>query len=503
MKKTIQLTAMALLFILGSCSDDKDDNLIDFTVSFNSATVSTTEEDTTKDITLTFSRAASESGTITLSYSGENAEYGTDFTTSPAGDSGTISVPVAEGDVNATFTFTKLQDPVEGTTKSVTFSIDGFTSTDWSAGSTSSALVSFTPIAATSGVVDTENGGSNIPNQVYFDFSSGTQTVVRRDAWELGLYNGTENRVFLNSSLLVSAVELTGVTDILSITETSEIDAPTDLYTLNFSTYQQDPVTVTTVAELLAGLPVGYTQYGNVDEGIVFTDNKEGTLEGTAFAEVSTTADENYVYLVSLGSAIPTEAAETGSIATTGDHRGFLKVRVLTDGSSYTIQYAELNETETYSEVTVAKDANYLLSGFSLTDGQAVATEPAQTQWDINLSGVFSYYGDSGGIVAGLTYSDYVLHNTLGGVGLYQLTVEGDVPTYANFSLADVDEASLVYNDRSVIGSGWRDAFGGTINDDVYYVLKDADGNYYKVKFTAYVSAEGERGNYQFTYERL
>ena len=52
-------------------------------------------------------------------------------------------------------------------------------------------------------------------------------------------------------------------------------------------------------------------------------------------------------------------------------------------------------------------------------------------------------------------------------------------------------------------GSGWRDAFGGVVNEDVYYVLKDVDGNYYKFDFTDFTSTEGERGHYQFTYERL
>ncbi|HBU76951.1 MAG TPA: hypothetical protein DEF18_02515, partial [Muricauda sp.] len=124
-------------------------------------------------------------------------------------------------------------------------------------------------------------------------------------------------------------------------------------------------------------------------------------------------------------------------------------------------------------------------------------------QWDINLSGVFAYYGSQGPIVAGLTYSDYVLHNTLGDVGLYQVTIEEGVSSYANFSMNDVDESAFVYDNRAVVGSGWRDAFGGVVNENVYYVLKDGDGNYYKFDFTAYTNTEGERGHYQFTYERL
>lgn len=503
MRKTILLKAIACMLVLSSCSDDDSENLIDFTVGFSSSTVSTTEEDTSKEIVLNFSRSASEDGTITVSYSGDNAEYGTDFTTSPDGSSGTISVPVASGDTNASFTFNKLTNAIEGTTKSVTFTLDGFSDADWSTGSTASAVLSYTPIAATSGIIDTENGGSNQPNQVYFDFSTGVQTAVRRDTWEIGLYNGAENRVFLNNSLSVSAVELTGVTDLLSITEASDLPEPMDLVTYSFVTEQLEPVNVTTVAELAVGLPIGYGQYGNINEGIIFTDNAEGTLEGTVFSEISTTPEENYVYLVSLGKEIPTDPAPVGSIATTGDPRPIIKVRILSDGNNYTIQYADLNETSTISEVTVPKDDTYNITAFSLTNGETVSVEPAKEQWDINLSGVFTYYGYQGPIAAGLTFSDYVVHNTMGGVGLYQVTIEGEVPTYANFTMSDVEESAFVYDNRAVVGSGWRDPFGGVISDDRYYVIKDIDGNYYKLNFTAYTNAEGERGHFQFTYERL
>ncbi|MDF0717991.1 HmuY family protein [Muricauda sp. 334s03] len=507
MRKTILLKAIALLLIISSCSDDEGQDLIDFTVNFTSETVSTNEEDTSVDVQLNFSRPASEAGTINIAYTGTNAEYGTDFTTTPDGGSGTIAINVAEGDQNASFTFNKLTNAIEGSTKSVSFSIDGFDNIDWSQGAAASTLVSFTPIASTSGVIDSENGGATIPNQVYFDFSSATQTVVKRDTWEIALYNGTENRVFLNSALAVSAVELTGVTDLLTITEASNLSEPMELIGLN-AMFQPEPVTVNTVSELLEGLPVGYYQYGNLDEGISFTDNPEGTLEDTAFSEVSTTAEENHVYIVSMGNEIPIEGEleepiDPGSINTTGDHRGFLKVRILSDGNNYTIQYADLAETDSYSEVTVAKDAAYNLTAFSLTNGETVSVEPTKEQWDINLSGVFAYYGDSGGLVAGLTYSDYVVHNNLGGAGVYQVIVEDDAPTYTDFSMGNVDEASFVFNNRSQIGTGWRQPYGGPVYEDRYYVLKDIDGNYYKFMFTAYTSTEGERGNYQFTYERL
>lgn len=492
------------LSLLSSCSDDDGGgNLIDFTVAFSTATVSTTEGDTSKEIVLTFSGAASEDGTIELEYTGDNAVYGTDFTTTPDGSSGTVTIPVVSGDLNASFTFNKLTNAIEGTTKSVTFTLAGFSDVDWVNGSTASTLVSYTPIAAESGIIDTETGGSNQPNQVYFDFSTGQQTAVQRDTWEIALYNGTENRVFLNSSLLVSAVQLPGVTDLLSVTDASALPEPMELNTLD-AMFQNATVNVTTVAELLVGVPVGYHQFGDLEAGISFTDSPEGNLEGTAFAEVSTDPEENFVYLVSLGNEIPTEPAAIGSLDTTGDHRGFLKVRVLTDGNSYTIQYADLNETTSFSEITVAKEDSHNFTAVSLTNGETVDVEPAKDQWDINLSGVFSYYGPQGTLVAGLTFSDYVVHNTLGGVGLYQVTITDGVPSYADFSRADVDESALVYDNRALIGSGWRTTFGTpAVNSDRYYVIKDADGNFYKMNFTAFTSTEGERGHFQFVYDRL
>ena len=511
MKQLLCYSLVLSLFVLASCKDDDGENLIDFSVSFSSETVSLSEEDTDKEITLSFSRAATETSTITLDYTVENATYGTDFTTNPAGDSGSLTLPVTAGDVSATFTLTKLEDPIEGTTKSVTFSLASFGESSWVQGSTTSTLVSFTPIASNGGTMDVEQGGATEPNQVYVDLSTGEQTVVKRDTWELGFYNGTENYVYLNSSLSVSAAELTEFTDLNEVNSSTVFAEPMELYTLSMTTFQSTPVTVNNVEELLEGLPLGYTQYGNTEEGISFTDSKEGDLSGTAFGQISTTATDNHVFLVSLGKEIPTENPEPGSIATTGDPRGILKVRILTDGNVYTIQYAELDAT-TFNEATITKEASKILTAFSFESEETVDVEPASDKWDLNFTGVYSYYGPFAGTTAGVTFSDYVLHNTLGNVGLYQVITyeendgvrtDFDVPSYSNFTLADVDEASLNYSDKTVIASDWRNSSTGVAKDERYYIVKDASDNFYKIRFTAMLSNEGERGYPQFTYEKL
>jgi hypothetical protein len=355
------------------------------------------------------------------------------------------------------------------------------------------------------GIIDPEVGGFNQPNRVFVDLSTGSQVAVNRDSWEIAVYNGSENRVYLNSALLVSAAELEGITDITTVTETTNLTSPLTLNALD-PTFTPTTVTVNTVAELMQGLPVNYYQYGDLDAGISFTDTKEGELAGTAFKEISTTDSENNVYIINLGNEIPT--TNNGTINTTGDARGFMKVRVLTDGNSYTIQYAALSNTTDFSELTVSKDSNYNLTTVSLTDEQIATLEPVSSNWDIDFGGVFSYYGQQGTLAAGLTYSDYTLHNTLGGVGLYAITVEDDTtPNYTNFTYDAIAEASFVYNDRTIIGSGWRsvDYMTGetSVREDRYYIIKDTDDNYYKLRFTAVESQTGERGYPQFQYELL
>ena len=354
------------------------------------------------------------------------------------------------------------------------------------------------------GIIDPTVGGFNQPNRVYFDLSTGEEVAVQRDTWELAVYNGSENRVYLNNSLLVSAAELSGITDITSVTETTELSAPLTLNALD-QTFSPTTVTVTTVEELIEGLPINYYQYGNLEEGISFTDSREGELTGTAFGEISTTDSENNVYIVNLGNQIPTE--ENGGLNHIGDARGFMKVRILTDGNTYTIQYAALSNTTDFAEITVTKDSNYNLTAVSLTNGQIIDTEPVSSNWDLDLGGVFSYYG-SQGFDAGLTYSDYTLHNTLSGVGVYQIDVEDDTtPTYTNFSFSDINEVNLVFDNRAHIGSGWRNVDYLTSETSVtanrYYIIKDTDANYYKLRFTAVESETGERGNPQFQYELL
>jgi len=379
------------------------------------------------------------------------------------------------------------------------------------------------------GVIDVELGGPNEPNSVYIDLSTSKTTTVRRDTWELGFYNGKENRVFLNSSILVTAAR-TEFTDLDKVTRTSTFKVPVKVkYLVNPGKGIMGYKEISSVEELLEGLKMNYSMYAPSDESVhPFTDNKKGTLDETALGEIATNPSLAKVYIVSAGSKIPTTTPSQGSISTTmkeskGGDRGFYKIKVFIKGKNYVIQYAKLDDS-THKEAAITKEESHNLNHFSLLTGKVLEVEPPKTDFDINFAGVFSFYSldrshiDSKEYYAGVTYSDYVLTNNLAGVGVYTVLTQKkahpddpkdatliptDAPSFDNFKKANIEENKFIYNDRSVIDSHWRNPFKGLVNKDRYYIVKDTEGNLYKLLFTAFMDEKGERGHCQFKYELL
>src|SRR5690606_20317290 len=113
------------------------------------------------------------------------------------------------------------------------------------------------------------------PNRVYVDLSTGEQLAVSRDSWAIAMYNGSENRVYLNSASLVSAAELEGITDITAVTEATTLTSPLTLNALDQS-FTSTTVTVCTVAEVMRVVTVGYILYSDLEADISFTEGKEG-----------------------------------------------------------------------------------------------------------------------------------------------------------------------------------------------------------------------------------
>lgn len=320
-----------------------------------------------------------------------------------------------------------------------------------------------------------EIGGPNEQNQVYVDLSTNTSTSVQRDSWDLGFYSGSEFRVIINGSIYMAAAELSA----------TDIDA--------VSSDDQE------VIDLQPQVAVGTFQ----DESSNYIDAPNGDITATAISEVSDTEENNPVYLVNLGYEVGTNTPATGSVEVIGESRGWKKIRVLKNGDDYLLQYADLDDTS-HQEVYISKDSNYNFTFFSFNTESVVNVEPFANEWDLNFT-VFTNeipgYGAYG-------YSDFVVNNTLAGVGAYMIDTEIDTElSYETFTLSDVDETNFEYNDRRAIGSSWRNGGGPStqpsLKDNVFYIVKDTDGNLYKLKFLALTNESGERGYPKFIYSLL
>lgn len=318
-----------------------------------------------------------------------------------------------------------------------------------------------------------KTGGPNQQNQVYIDLSTNTSSAIQRDSWDLGFYSGTNFRVVLNGSIYMATSKL-NATDIDAVWSTSK-----------------------EVQDLQPYVAVGTFDAANT----AFVDAPDGTITNTAIAEVSDTDANNNVYLLNLGFEIGTEKPATGSVAVSGDARGWKKIRILKSGNNYVLQYADL-DASTHKEVIISKDADYNFSFFSFNTETEVIVEPEKSNWDLNFT-VFTNeivgFGSYG-------FSDYVVNNTKASAQVYMIDTDVDALTYDTFTKEDVINSNFT-NDQRSIGSSWRNGGGpGTLpslKDNVFYVVNDTDGNLYKLQFLALTDADGERGHPEFVYSLL
>jgi len=117
--------------------------------------------------------------------------------------------------------------------------------------------------------------------------------------------------------------------------------------------------------------------------------------------------------------------------------------------------------------------------------------EPEKKKWDI----AWSYFANVTNFGTGevpYLFQDIVLINRNVSVAKVMVTTKG----FADFNEADL--SALAFSTiQTAIGADWRSGGGPTtspaVRTDRYYIVKDGDNNYYKLRFTA-LTQNGERG---------
>lgn len=465
-KSVLSALAIGGLLIFTSCKEDPE--LPDNVVGFQSGELGITESEASLDVTITLSRAVSEAATITISVEENDLVYGTDYTTTPEAVSNQITIPVPSGNTEVTFTVAKTEAALFDGDESLVFTIID-ASTSLVVGDDNQLTLTFSEIVAASGAMEINGGGATYPNKVFIDLSANRQTAIARTSWDLGFYTGDDFRVILNSSNGMMAYAL----------DKTDMNAVTNADTAVLRN-------MLSLEAVFAGITSSSVPDW-VPNAINWIDDPTGDLDNTAISEISATASENKVYIVNRGSGPGTPATALG----------WKKIRIVRNGNGYTLQHADIAAT-TFSEIQITKNETYEFQYVSFATG-AVSVEPPSDQWDIAWTGFTNSTNFGSGPVP-YYFQDVILQNR---DDVQTVQILTSTKTYEAFSEADLAGLDFGTQSQVKIGSGWRSGGGPgvspAVRTDRFYVIKDEDDNYYKLKFTA-LTTGGERGKPQVEF---
>lgn len=470
--------ALCSLVLLSSC--DEDPPLPDNLAEFEAETQGIGAADAEITVTLKLTREAEADGNIVLSFEPTGVAYDTDFKTEPAASGTTVTIPVATGATSASFKVIKTNTTgLEGNEKivfTITSVADGLV-----LGEKKTFNLSFSEIIATSATMEVNGGGPTAPNIVFLDLSGNRQTAIARTSWDLAFSSGDEFRVVLNSTNGMLA-RATDKTDLTAVTSTDTVGMGGQL-------------SVSAIFGIIGTLEVkDYPAW--IASSTTWMDNPAGDITKTAIAEISASDLENKVYIVNRGTGVNNAAL------------GWKKVRVIRKGTGYTVQYADINSSNITS-VDVTKNSAARFQYVSFATNNVVTVEPEKKKWDIAWTGFTNTTPTGAPPAPSVPYyfQDMIITNT-SGVQTYTYTTNTtNTLTYDTFAEANI--AGLTFSGSQLsIGSSWRSGGGPPgspppgVNATRFYIIKDADGNYYKLQFTA-LTTNGERGKPQFKFALL
>ncbi len=313
------------------------------------------------------------------------------------------------------------------------------------------------------GIVANE-AGSVAGNSVYIDLSTNKTTTSLRSGWDIGLYAGNLDRAILNFSTCAGA-------KVLSKNNLNNVTAA-DTIGLILATSSQSPM----------------------PSDFAFFDNLSGNIMQTVIPAVSTDNDDNKVIIVNRGTG--------GSIAP----RPWVKMRILKITNGYTVQYANILDTS-FKTITILKNNLYNFQFLSFDKG-LVNAEPEKLKWDFVWG--YSLYQTYFGAYVPYNFSDIISLNTLAGV-LAKERVYADASTAtASFAAFNTDSLAnyMLSDNRWTIANNWRITQPGPTGGakfDRFYIIKDANSNFYKLKCLAMGAGNdgGTRGKPEFKYELI
>ena len=162
------------------------------------------------------------------------------------------------------------------------------------------------------------------------------------------------------------------------------------------------------------------------------------------------------------------------------------------------LEFADI-DSEEFTTAEISKNASFNFVHFDLDNGE-VTTIPEKASWDI-VYGTYALRYPFGAAAIPYGFKDYILINR----NDTQVAVVTELE-YSAFAKTDVDGLEFSTN-TDAIGAEWRAGGGPTsgpaVYEDRFFVLKDSQGNHYKIQFLSLTDASGERGYTDLQFELL
>ena len=449
------LFSLAAIVVFGACRKREGLSLADNYVVFESDAQGIAESENSIVVTVRLSRGTDKDIPLVINVAPQNAVYGTDYTIVPAPVNNAIALTIPSGNNEASFTINKVAGTLYDGDEKIIFDLYS-SGAPILIGTTKKFTLSFAELVSASSAYMVNGGGATYPNKVFIDLSANRQTPVLRTNWDLGFYTapGTDSfRVILNPTVGMMAKQI----------NKNDLNTVTAADTLGFSA------------------TVAYSPFDPQVSQMAYVDTTNGDITKTAIAMVAANATDNKVYIVNRGSGVGTPAPA----------RGWKKIRIIRNGNGgYTLQHADIGAT-TFSSIDIAKDDAYFFKYISFENG-AVSVEPQKKKWDIAWT-YGAYLTNFGGGNVPYLFQDLIVQNRNVAVAKV-LTATKE---YSAFSEANLTDGTITTwsTSQTAIASDWRvtTPAPAQVRTDRYYIIRDGDNNYYKLRFTALTDA-GVRG---------
>jgi len=214
--------------------------------------------------------------------------------------------------------------------------------------------------------------------------------------------------------------------------------------------------------------------------------------DSTVFIGWQNTDEWSNVYIVDLGRSLQHK-----------DRYLFLQIKAQ-GTESYKIKFGYLSDTTNQREVEIPKNENVNFVYYSLQNQKFINDfEPNNSEWDILFTRYrHIFYLDP----EGKEPFPYLVTGVLLNPNKVSMAIDS-VSGFENISLASVQNLDFSTKEDG-IGYAWKNfdytvTFAYTINPNNIYVVKNASGSYFKIKFIDFYNKDKQRGYPKFEFQKI